>query len=128
MAGDTALVCIKTLTMQWDSHSSYAAICTHWTITKDQLIRLRDVIPLTLRIDRRLRFRNDPHEQPTPEEDEASMSGLALAPRVAERATVVSSQWSHDVRRQRQVTKSQPVSLDTVSFPNDMRPTRGDTE
>jgi len=35
MAGDTALVCIKTLTMQWDSHSSYAAICTHWTITKD---------------------------------------------------------------------------------------------
>lgn len=129
MAGDTSAVCLKTLRVQWDSGSSYAAICECWTITKDQLVRLRDVVPLPLRIDRRLRFKNDAYETPTPEEDEASMAGLGLAPQVAERATAFSSKWSEETRRLRQVTKSQPVTLTTFSFPDlNKSPPRGDTE
>jgi hypothetical protein len=68
MAGSTATIDFTTLRMQWQSHSAIAAICTHWTITKDQLIRLKHVCDLPPRHDRRLRFKPlQPASDPTPE-------------------------------------------------------------
>ena len=64
MRGDTSRIDIKTLKIQWASHSSYASLCTFWTVTRDQLVRLRDVIPLPPRHDRRLRFKPPRPEKP----------------------------------------------------------------
>jgi hypothetical protein len=122
VAGDTALVCIATLRIQWDSHSSYAAICTHWTITKDQLVRLRNVLPLPKRLDRRMRYRPiGTAWEPPPEEITASEDSLNLAPLVAARATCVTVNWTDDVRASRQVQKPQSFRVATVDLPDEYR-------
>ena len=121
MAGDTSRVCIETLKVQWGSHSSYAAICSFWTITKDQLVRLRNVVPLPLRNDRRLRFRPNGHERPTPEEIAASEASLDLAPMVAARATNESALWTDEIRLQRQVTKPTMFRMEPVQTPEELR-------
>jgi hypothetical protein len=41
--GNTTTIDVQTLRMQWSSHSTMASICTYWSISRDQLIRLRDV-------------------------------------------------------------------------------------
>lgn len=121
MAGDTSRVCIETLKVQWGSHSSYAAICSFWTITKDQLVRLRNVVPLPLRNDRRLRFRPNGHERPTPEEIAASEASLDLAPMVAARATCVTCQWTDEVRAHRQVQKPTAFVMEPVPLTEDLQ-------
>ncbi len=121
MAGDTSRVSVETLRVQWDSHSSYAAICSYWTITKDQLIRLRNVVPLPLRNDRRLRFRPTPYEAPSPEEIAASEASLDLAPQVAIRATCVTVEWTDEIRLQRQVRKPAMFSMEPVETPEEFR-------
>lgn len=122
MAGDTATICVATLRVQWASHSSYAAICTHWTITKDQLVRLRNVLPLPLRLDRRKRYRpNGTAWALTPEEIEASEASLNLAPLVAARTTCVTVNWTDDVRASRQVQKPQPFRVAEVELPDECR-------
>jgi hypothetical protein len=120
VAGDTSRIDIETLRVQWASHSSYAAICTYWTVTRDQLVRLRDVLPLPLRHDRRLRFRPPRAEKPTPEEIAASEASLDLAPWVAARATCVSAHWTDEVRAARQVTKPEAFQLRPVEMPEEV--------
>lgn len=126
MAGDTSRVCIETLKVQWGSHSSYAAICSFWTITKDQLVRLRNVVPLPLRNDRRLRFRPGVYVRPSPEEIAASEASLDLAPMVAARATNESALWTDEVRLQRQVTKPTMFQMQPVETPEELRGTFDD--
>lgn len=126
MAGDTSRVCIETLKVQWGSHSSYAAICSFWTITKDQLVRLRNVVPLPLRNDRRLRFRPGVYVRPSPEEIAASEASLDLAPMVAARATNESALWTDEVRLQRQVTKPTMFQMQPVKTPEELRGTFDD--
>jgi hypothetical protein len=122
MAGDTSRIDIATLKLQWASHSSYAAICSFWSVSRDQVVRLRDVLPLPLRHDRRLRFRPPrSSDKPSPEEIAASEASLNLAPWVAARTTCVTSKWTDEVRAQRQVTKPQMFSVRPVETPDDAR-------
>ena len=121
MAGDTSRVDISTLRVQWASHSSYAAICEFWTITKDQLVRLRNVLPLPLRHDRRLRCRPERAEKPSDAEIAASESSLSLAPMVAARATCVTIHWTDEVRSHRQVTKPTVFNLQPLETPEELR-------
>lgn len=121
MRGDTSRIDIATLKVQWASHSSYAAICTFWTVTRDQLVRLRDVVPLPPRHDRRLRYKPPRPEKPTPEEIAASEASLDLAPMVAARATVESSLWTEEVRALRQVRKPAAFRLAQVDVPDDLQ-------
>jgi len=121
VAGDTSRIEIETLRVQWGSHSSYAAICTYWTVTRDQLVRLRDVLPLPLRHYRRLRFRTPRSEKPTPQEIAASEASLDLAPWVAARATCVSAHWTDEVRAARQVTKPTLFQMRPVEMPEELR-------
>ncbi|NBW14445.1 MAG: hypothetical protein EBR82_41245 [Caulobacteraceae bacterium] len=126
MAGDTSRIDIETLRVQWASHSSYAAICAFWTVTRDQLVRLRDVLPLPLRHDRRLRFRPPRAEKPTPQEIAASEASLDLAPWVAARATCVSAHWTDEVRAARQVAKPEMFQMRPVEMPEELRNTFDD--
>jgi hypothetical protein len=121
MAGDTSRIDLATLRVQWASHSSYAALCSFWTVTREQIIRLKHVLPLPPRHDRRLRFRPPRNEKPTPEEIAASESSLSLAPMVAARATCVTSQWTDEVRLQRQVTKPTAFRMEPIETPVELR-------
>ena len=121
MRGDTSRIDIATLKIQWASHSSYASLCTFWTVTRDQLVRLRDVVPLPPRHDRRLRYKPPRPEKPTPEEIAASEASLDLAPMVAARATVESSLWTEEVRALRQVRKPAAFRLAQVDVPDELR-------
>ena len=121
MAGDTSRINVETLRVQWASHSSYAAICEFWTVTKDQLVRLRNVLPLPLRHDRRLRCRPERAERPTDAEIAASESSLSLAPMVAARATCVTAHWTDEVRSHRQVTKPTAFNLQPLDTPEGLR-------
>jgi hypothetical protein len=119
--GDTSRIDIATLKIQWASHSSYASLCTFWTVTRDQLVRLRDVVPLPPRHDRRLRYKPPRPEKPTPEEIAASESSLNLAPMVAARATNESVLWTEEVRALRQVRKATAFRLAQVDVPDELR-------
>jgi len=119
--GDTSRIDIATLKIQWASHSSYASLCTFWTVTRDQLVRLRDVVPLPPRHDRRLRYKPPRPEKPTPEEIAASEASLNLAPMVAARATNESVLWTEEVRALRQVRKATAFRLAQVDVPDELR-------
>lgn len=121
MRGDTSRIDIATLKVQWASHSSYASLCTFWTVTRDQLVRLRDVVPLPPRHDRRLRYKPPRPEKPTPEEIAASEASLNLAPMVAARATNESVLWTEEVRALRQVRKATAFRLAQVDVPDELR-------
>jgi len=105
MAGDTSRIDLQTLKLQWSSHSSYAAICTYWTVTRDQLIRLRCVLPLPPRHDRKLRHRPQRAAPPSAAEIAASEASLDLAPAVAARVTCVQVLWDDRTRAERHVQK-----------------------
>lgn len=115
MAGNTATIDFAILRVQWDSQMPMAAICTHWTIAKDQLIRLRDVCELPKRHDRSLRYKPPRPPKVDEAEDEASRSSLALAPQIAERVTAVQAMWTEDIRLLRQVAQSSPFLVRWVN-------------
>jgi hypothetical protein len=121
MAGSTATIDFTTLVLQWNSHSSMHAICTHWTITKDQLIRLKSVVPLAPRHDRRLRHRPERAAPPTLEEIAASEASLDLAPAVAARVTCVQITWDDRTRSERQVTKPTMFTLQEIEVPEEAK-------
>jgi len=121
MAGDTSRIDIAMLRVQWDSHSSYAAICSFWSVTRDQITRLRDVLPLPLRHDRKLRYRPPASHRPTAAEIAASEASLDLSPMVAARATNESALWTDEVRAQRQVRKPVAFRLEPVEMPEEYR-------
>lgn len=101
MAGNTATIEFSTLRIQWASHSSMSSICSFWTITKDQLIRLKTVAGLPPRHDRRFRFKPKRSEcrDPTPEEISAACVRIQAG-------------WDSRTREDRAVTKRQGVSVE----------------
>ena len=111
MPGNTATIDVAVLRIQWDSQIPMAAICTHWTISKDQLVRLRDVLPLPKRMDRSLRYKPPRDPGPDDAEELASRSSLSLAPQIAARVTCVQVTWSEETRLARTVTKNPGAGL-----------------
>ena len=123
MAGNTAAIDRATLEAQWAAYVPMAAICQHWTITTDQLVRLRSAWAMPLRLDRKRRYkpsRNERMLDPTPEELAASENSLALAPMVAARATCESALWTDEVRAQRQAVQPTPFRLSRIEVPGEL--------
>lgn len=104
MAGNTATIDVQAFRLQWDAGMPMAVMCSHWTITKDQLIRLKTVWELPLRHDRARK--RCPLEHPAVAEDRASSAGLALAPGVEARAALIRSRWTLEVEHSRRGTSS----------------------
>jgi hypothetical protein len=124
MAGNTATIDRVVLLEQWTSSMPMAAICGHWTISKDQLVRLRTVWDLPLRLDRKKRHRPsglDALLRPDGDELAASEASLDLAPLVAERVTAVQAMWSEAIRAERQVVKPTAFRLARIEVPEEMR-------
>lgn len=123
MAGNTAAIDRATLEAQWSAYVPMAAICQHWTITTDQLVRLRSAWSMPLRLDRKRRYkpsRNERMLDPTPEELAASENSLDLAPMVAARATCESALWTDEIRAQRQAVQPTPFRLARIEVPGEL--------
>lgn len=110
-AGNTATIDVATLRVQWGSHSSMAAICSYWTITRDQLIRLRDKLPLPKRHDRALRYKPKRSEQCDPTEDEI-WNKLVFQ---------IQATWDEATELQRRVSKPSVFSLKRVELHGEAR-------
>lgn len=110
MAGNTATIEFQTLRLQWASHSSMAAICSFWTITKDQLIRLKGVADLPPRHDRRFRFKppRSAYRDPTPRE-------------IAQACREIQARWDARTKEERAVVKTQHVSLRRIEMTDEAR-------
>lgn len=110
MAGITATISVTAFRADWASHMPIAALCERWTISKDQVLRLRTIWNLPLRNDRRLRFRPDAGDYRDPTEDEIKAACLEIQ-----------SRWDENTRRLRLVTKPQPLELRPIETPPETR-------
>jgi hypothetical protein len=109
-AGSTATISVESFRIQWDAGVPMCVLCATWSITKDQIIRLKDVWSLPLRHDRaRKRL---PIERPSLRELRASEASLALSPAVAIRASAIRTAWTLEVEHSRRGSHSggHPVS------------------
>lgn len=66
----------KTLRKVWASGSTYAEMTEFFGVTRDQVIRLRDVLRLPLRLDRSQRKKGPRHKDPTPEDIAAACAAI----------------------------------------------------
>jgi len=94
MPGVTATISAVRFRADWASGLTIADLCQRHTISKDQVVRLRDLWECGLRHDRRKRAKPDREPEPTPEEEAASQASCDLAPEVAARAEVERRSWS----------------------------------
>jgi hypothetical protein len=85
MAGNTAVISMMTFATDWAAHVPISALCERYTVTKDQVLRLKTIWQLAPRHDRRLRQKPKWAPRPTRAEDAASGSGCELAPEIARR-------------------------------------------
>lgn len=110
MAGVTATISIQAFRADWETHMPISALCERWTITKDQVIRLRDVWRLPLRTDRRLRWkpRRCEMRDPTPRE-------------IAQACKEIQAKWDDRTRHERLVLKPRLMQLEQIETPPELR-------
>jgi len=101
VAGDTATIDVAFLREQWASHIPISQICTNFTITRDQVTRLKFVYDLPPRHDRSLRYKPPRDPGPDDAEELASRESLSLAPQIAARVTCVQAMWTEQTRLDR---------------------------
>jgi hypothetical protein len=111
MPGNTAAVDRATLVVQWDSYVPMVEICTHWTISKDQLIHLRRTWGLPPRLDCSRRHKPPRAPKPDAEEIAASEASLSLAPQIAAAVTNEQAHWTVEQWSQRAVHQGVPFSF-----------------
>ena len=110
MAGVTATISIQAFAADWATHMPIADLCTRFTITKDQVLRLRDVWNLPLRNDRRLRFKPAKGESRDPTPGEIRKACLEIQRR-----------WDERTRGERQVFKARQFVLKRIELTDDVR-------
>jgi hypothetical protein len=115
MRGNTATINVVRFRADWDAHTPIAVMCVRYTVTKDQIIRLRDHWHLSKRLDRSLRYKPRRQRDPTPRE-------------IAQTCREIQAQWDEDTRDDRAVVKYQPVRLRILPLSDELRdlPPEGD--
>lgn len=110
MAGITATISVTAFRADWLTHMPMRALCERYTITRDQVVRLRDVWHLPLRNDRRLRWKPKRSEirDPTPREIEQAKKEIQ-------------ARWDDRTREDRRVQKTQSVSLMRIELTPEAR-------
>jgi hypothetical protein len=122
MRGDTTTIDVAVLRLQWCNHSAMASICHYWGISKDQLIRLRDVHSLPKRHSRVHRHKPDREPEPPKAENIASQQSLSLAPAVEKRAAEVRATWTDAQRLSRYWQRPSIFTLQRIELPFDVPP------
>lgn len=119
--GNTATICVATFRADWMAHVTMRDLCERYTVSRDQVVRLRDYWQLPKRHDRKLRRKPERLPPPTPDEIAASESSLGLAPMIAARVTCVQISWTEATRHDRQVTKPTMFSLTKIELTDEAR-------
>jgi hypothetical protein len=104
MAGSTATICVATFRAQWDAGVPMVELCDAWTITKDQVIRLKTLWGLPLRHDRGRK--REPQRGVSLAELRASEASCDLAPAVAAAAARERARWTLEQEHARRGTHS----------------------
>jgi hypothetical protein len=102
-AGNTATISIDAFRADWLDHTPIVHLCSMYSITKDQVIRLRDVWALPPRHDRKLRAKPKRQVDPSPVDIEAACLRIQAT-------------WDERTREMRAVQKSQHVTLRRISL------------
>lgn len=124
MAGNTATISREQFSLAWASHVPIRQLCADFTITRDQVTRLKFVWQLKPRHDRSLRWKptvDDREPEPDSDEIAASEASLDLAPWVADQTTNVQANWSDRTWEERKVIKTSVFRLARVEVPSDYR-------
>jgi hypothetical protein len=108
MRGNTATISVQAFRADWMTHMPMRALCERWTITRDQVIRLKHVWQLPPRHDRKLRAKPVRQKDPTPRE-------------IAHACLEIQAKWTAEIREERSVTKTQHVSLRRVELTDEAR-------
>lgn len=93
MPGITSTISIEQFRTDWLDNKPIAVLCEMYTITKDQVIRLRHVWSLPLRHDRKLRHKPARATDPTPAEIRAA-------------CLRIQGRWDETTLENRRVTKT----------------------
>jgi len=105
--GNTATISVVSFKADWVAGLPIAILCATYSISKDQVVRLRDVWNLPLRHDRRKRKRQAGHKRdPTPEE-------------IRKRCLEIQATWSDKVRHERHWKKPQDWAVPMIGIPSD---------
>lgn len=97
-AGITATISVEQFRADWCDHTPIVQLCEMYSITKDQVIRLRDAWSLPKRHDRRLRSKPERQKDPTPGEIESACLRIQAT-------------WDDRTRELRAVYKTEAVTL-----------------
>ena len=108
MTGNTATICVERFRSEWIDNVPIASLCQRWTISKDQVIRLRTLWDLPPRHDRKKRYRPAAMVDPTPEE-------------IAARTAAVRAGWDAHTEQLRRVTKQDVVRLREIELTPETR-------
>lgn len=109
-AGNTATISIEQFRADWCDHAPIVQLCETYSITKDQVIRLRDAWSLPKRHDRRLRSKPVRQRDPTPDQIEAACLRIQAT-------------WDDRTRELRAVYKTQGVTLRRIPLHGVEEPT-----
>lgn len=124
MSGITATISMQRFSEAWQSHAPIRMLCTMFTITRDQVTRLRVVWGLPPRNDRRLRYKpsgDEKYPEPPPDELRASEESLDLAPMIAARVTCVQASWDDKTWDERRASRPAPFSIAKIDVPDGLR-------
>jgi hypothetical protein len=113
-AGITATISIEAFRSDWLDHTPIVELCDMYSITKDQVIRLRDVWALPPRHDRKLRSRPRRQRDPTLADIEAA-------------CLRIQSTWDDRTREMRAVAKTPAVTVRHISLRDIDSPAEDDT-
>lgn len=104
--GNTATISVQQFRADWIEGLPIADLCANYTVSRDQVIRLRDIWSLPLRHDRRARARRPRAGQadPTPEQ-------------IRERCLEIQATWDDATRESRHWRHAVPYILPLVSIP-----------
>jgi hypothetical protein len=106
--GNTATISVSAFTADWLAHVPMRQLCDTFSISRDQVIRLKHVWHLPPRHDRRLRAKPVRQRDPTPRE-------------ILQATKEIQATWSEEVREDRRVIKSQPVTLKRIEMTDEAR-------
>ena len=108
MRGNTSTISLTAFRADWNKHLPMRELCCRYTISRDQVIRLKHVWKLPPRHDRRLRAKPKRVSDPTT----TTIQRMCLE---------IQSAWTEDVEEQRRVTKTQHYLLRRIELSDEAR-------
>lgn len=115
MRGNTATISLTAFRADWLTHMPMRDLCTRYTVSRDQIIRLKHVWGLPPRHDRRLRAKPLRQRDPTQAE-------------IRRACAAIQATWSEDVREDRRVTKTARFRLQRIELTGEMLEAMGPAE